>query len=371
MSAPEPPSSLPPSPDPPRPGPHFVVRLLAGTGIVLGAVLLLLLLWFAREVVLLMFAGLLFAVLLRVFSVALHHHSPLGERWSLAVVVLLLAGLLIGLGALVGPMLGEELRALQSGLGGSLQALRETIESTKLGGWVLEQLPSFTEEQSRALWTRLGGLSATALGALGTTLVVLLVGVFFAADPRLYIAGLLRLVPLARRPRVAEVIDRVGHTLRWWLVGQLISMVFLWLTTWLMLHLLGVPLAFILGLLTGLLTFVPYLGPLIALLPIGLLAFAEGPTVALAAIGLYFVIQTIEGDVLMPLVFQRLVHVPPALSIAAQLLMAGVAGILGIMLATPLVAVALVLVQCLYVEDVLGDSLAEPLDPARWRSPAA
>lgn len=362
--------SLPePTVAPPRPGPHFVVRTLAGTGIVLGVLVLLLGLWFGRDVVLLLFAGLLFAVLLRTFALALHRHSPLGERWSLAVVVFLLLAALVGIGALVGPMLGEELRALRSGLGGSIRALREAVEATTLGGFLLEQMPAFTEEQSRALWTRLGGMSATALGAVGTTLIVLLLGVFFAADPRLYTAGLLRLLPRNRRPRAAEVIDRVGHTLRWWLVGQLISMVFLWLSTWLMLHLLGVPLAFILGLLTGLFTFVPYLGPLIALLPIGLLAFSEGPTIALSAIGLYFVIQTIEGDVLMPLVFQRLVHVPPALSIGAQLLMAGIAGILGVMLATPLVAVALVLVQCLYVEDVLGDSLTEPLDPKQWRPP--
>jgi predicted PurR-regulated permease PerM len=356
---------------PARPGPQFIGRLLTITGVLLGAVLLTLCLWFARDVLLLMFGGLLFAVLLRFFVEPISRHSPLGERWALALVLALLLGLLAAFAALVGPSLGDELRALQSGLAGSLRSLRASLEATALGGWLLEQLPEPSEQQTQALWARLGGLSASAFGALGSLLVVLLVGVFFAFDPRLYVAGLLRLLPPARRPRAVEVIDRLGHTLRWWLLGQLISMLFLWLSTWLMLHLLGVPLAFGLGLLTGLLTFVPYLGPLIALLPIGLLAFSESPSLGLAAVGLYFVIQNIEGNLLMPLVLQRLVHVPPALSIGAQLLMAGVAGLLGVALATPLVAVALVLVQCLYVEDVLGDSLQEPLDPAQLRQDAA
>jgi len=208
-----------------------------------------------------------------------------------------------------------------------------------------------------AVWQRVGGVFSTTLGALSGLTVIMFVGGFLAFDPGLYARGVMRLVPLAKRPRAAHVLSELGTTLQGWLVGQIISMALLFATTWVMLWALGVPLAFILALLTGIMTFVPYIGPLVALMPILLVALVDSPTLALQTGALFMVIQNVEANVIMPLVFQRMVHLPPALTIAGQLLLGAIFGVLGFILATPLTAVILVAVQRLYVEDVLGDHM--------------
>ncbi|HSM10452.1 MAG TPA: AI-2E family transporter [Lysobacter sp.] len=333
------------------------------------SVLLVLVLWRAMEVLLLMFAAVLVAVLLRFMSGTISRRTGLGETWSLSLVlVLLLGGLTVGVWAM-GPAVVVQVRELSAGMSESLEEMAALLRRNELGSWLLDNMPEISLGSAQQLWSRIGGIGATVVGAIGAFFVTLFVGIFFAYNPRLYVDGLLRLVPLKRRARAAEILEKLGRTLRWWLVGQLISMVFLWLSTWLVLHLLGVPLAFTLGLLTGLLTFIPYLGPLIALLPIAMVAFLHSPTLGLMAVAAYLVIQNIEGNVMMPIVFERTVSLPPALTVVSQILMASLMGMLGVLLATPLLAVGMVLVQMLYVEDILGDSLEQPLEHAPEGTP--
>jgi len=337
-------------------------RAFAVTGVVITSVLLVLVLWRAMEVLLLMFAAVLLAVLLRFMSGTISRRTGLGATWSLSLVLLLLlSGLIAGVWAM-GPAVVVQVRELSAGMSESIEEMEALLRRNELGSWLLDNVPEISPASAQQLWSRIGGIGATVVGAVGAFFVTLFVGIFFAYNPRLYVDGLLRLVPLERRARAAEVLEKLGSTLRWWLVGQLISMAFLWLSTWLVLHLLGVPLAFTLGLLTGFLTFIPYLGPLIALLPIAMVAFLHSPTLGLMAVAAYLVIQNIEGNVMMPIVFEKTVSLPPALTVVSQILMASLMGMLGVLLATPLLAVGMVLVQMLYVEDTLGDSLAQPLE---------
>lgn len=337
-------------------------RTLTVTGVVVATLLLFLLVWQALEVLLLLFAGLLFAVLLRVPSTWLSRATGMREGWSVGLVLALLLGASAATAWALGPDVAREGQALASGVVESIGDLEERVRVYPGVSQAIDEVRRLYADGIPRMWSRLGGLGATLLGGIGAVFIVLFVGIFFAFNPRLYLEGLLRLVPLPRRPRACEVLAELGRTLRGWLLGQLISMLLLWLSTWLLLHLLGVPLAFILALLTGLLTFVPYLGPLLAAIPIGLVAFAVSPSLAAAALGGYLVIQNIEGNVVMPLVMEKTVKIPPALSVASQLLMASVVGTLGVLLATPLVAVAMVLVKMLYVEDALGDSTDETMD---------
>lgn len=331
------------------------------TGVVTAMFLLVLVLWKALEVLLLMFAGVLVAVLLCFFSGVVSRCTRLPEGWSLTLVLaLLLAGSSAAVW-MVGPGVAREVQALMAGMAESIEDLEAMLRAHTFGAYALDTLPQLDVTEAQQVWARIGGVSATVFGALAAFLITLFIGVFFAYNPRMYIEGLLRLVPLPRRERACEVLEKLGNALRWWLVGQLISMVLLWLSTWLVLHLLGVPLAFTLGLLTGLLTFIPYLGPLIAVVPIALVAFLESPALCLMAVGAYFVIQNIESNVIMPIVFEKTVSIPPALSVASQLLMASLLGMLGVLLATPLLAVAMVLARMLYVQDVLGDPLDRPV----------
>lgn len=259
--------------------------------------------------------------------------------------------------------MAEQFRTLRDNLAESVESLSEQLRKLPAGDAVADKASEVETYLSAdaETWQRVGGVFSTTLGALSSLVVFIIAGVFMAYDPRLYLVGTLRLIPPSKRKRAREVFTALGQTLRGWLLGQIVSMLFLFVTTWIMLELLGVPLAFILALLTGLFTFVPYIGPLLAVIPILLVAFVESPTLALYTGLLYLVIQNLEGSVLMPLVFQRTVALPPVITIAGQLILGGIFGALGFILATPLTAVALVLAQKLYVEDVLGDSMEDEI----------
>jgi predicted PurR-regulated permease PerM len=293
-------------------------RTLLATAVVLAFLGLALLLWKVREVLLITFAGVLIAVLLRAMATALSRYTRIGVTTSLTVVLILLLAMFTALVWSGGPGMVRETQALAAGLSESVADIEAVARRHPVGAWIVESLEDYDLPEAAELWERIGGIGATVFGAMGVALIAVFMGIFFAYKPALYVGGLLRLVPLDRRARAAEVLDRIGSTLRWWLVGQLISMLLLWLSTWLALSLLGVPMAFALGLLTGLLTFIPYLGPLIALIPIALVSFLVSPMLGLVTVLVYFIIQNIEANIIMPLVFEKTVSLPPALTVGSQ-----------------------------------------------------
>jgi predicted PurR-regulated permease PerM len=151
------------------------------------------------------------------------------------------------------------------------------------------------------------------------------------------------------------VLNESGSTLQSWLVAKLFEMLLIGGLTTLGLWLLGIELALVLGLIAGLLSFIPNIGPVLSVIPAVLLASLEGTRTMLYVVGLYTIVQALESYVFTPWMQQRIVSVPPALTISMQLLFGLLAGTLGLLLATPLVAVGMVLVRMLYVEDILGD----------------
>jgi predicted PurR-regulated permease PerM len=324
-------------------------------------VLFLLLMWKAVPVLLLIFAGALIALALRYLSDNLSKWTGIPPLAALTFVLVVIVGGGTVAGVLAAPSIAEQTRELGKNLQESVSNLESALRQSETGNYILGHIEGLGEEveDASALWQNVAGLFTTTIGAIAGFFLTLTVGIFLAYNPRLYVSGFLRLVPMAKRERTCEIITRLGYTLRWWMVGQLISMVVLAVTTWVMLWLLGVPLAFILALLTGLLTFIPYLGPLIAAVPILLIAFVESPQLALWVLILYLVIQNVEANVLMPIIFQKTIHLPPVLSIVAQILLGGIFGFIGIILATPLMAAGIDLIKMVYVEDVLGDDMSK------------
>ncbi|MFD0938312.1 AI-2E family transporter [Methylobacterium trifolii] len=204
----------------------------------------------------------------------------------------------------------------------------------------------------------LGPAAAVVLGlfnALGNVLVIVFLGVAFAADPGSYRDGILRFVPPARRWRWARVLDGMGETLRHWLFGQLITMSAIFLCTWAGLAFLGIGGSLILGLQAGLLAFVPTVGPLVAGLVILLASLASGTNALLGALGVYLAVQCLESYGLTPFIQKRALDIPPATIFAGQLILGVIFGLWGIALALPLMAVIKVLLEQLYVEDTLGE----------------
>jgi predicted PurR-regulated permease PerM len=198
------------------------------------------------------------------------------------------------------------------------------------------------------------------LQGLLTVFVVLVSGIYLAAQPGMYVTGLLMLAPHARRPRYREVLGRLGYVLRWWMIGQLVPMVVIGTITAVGLKAIGVPMWWFLGLLAALFNFIPNFGPLVSGVPAFLLALAESPAKAMWVVVLYVVAQNLEGYVLTPLVQRRAVEMPPALLILFQVLAGLLLGALGVVLAAPLLAVVVVAIKMLYVEDVLGDRAEVP-----------
>jgi predicted PurR-regulated permease PerM len=312
---------------------------------------------YAIDVLLLAFAGVLFAILLRGLSDFLSTHTGMGEKWSLAATVLLLM-VLVTVGAwLLIPSIAEQTDELRQTLPKSVELLEGQVKRYEWGRWMLEKAPEPAELIPRRLdlFRRITGVVSGTLGAIGIVVVIFFTGLFFAVQPRLYTEGIVKLVMIRKRDRAREVIGQIGAELQWWLIAKLTAMVFVGGLTWLGLWLLGIGMPLTLAVLAALLTFIPNLGPIIAAVPAVLIALLDGPATAVWVVVLYIAIQTIESYLLTPLLQQQAVSLPPALTITTQLVMAVVVGGIGLALATPLTVVVLVLVRSLYVQDTLGD----------------
>ena len=200
----------------------------------------------------------------------------------------------------------------------------------------------------------------STFGALVDLFVILVLGIYLAMSPRQYVDGVVRLIPPARRAASLETLNELGTLLKRWLVGRVVSMTVVALMTWGGLALVGVPYALTLGVIAGVLSFIPNLGPLIAMVPGVLLALLEGGSqLALVAFAVYVGVQVIESYVITPQVERQAVQVPPGLLILMQLVIGVLFGGLGLLLATPLTVVAVVATRRLYVEAVLEATAPE------------
>jgi predicted PurR-regulated permease PerM len=332
------------------------------------------LLWRGVHVLLEAFAGVLFAVFLSAVSTWVCERTRLSYGKALAVVVaalFLLAGLT---GWLLASRLTAEVGQLSQELPQSLAKIHAYLEQTAWGRLLLEHMPLAAGNLTLSdvgQFTRATGLITGVGDFLVTALLILFVGIFGAAEPELYKNGLLHLVPQAYRGRAAEALEAVAFNLRWWLLGQVVLMVVIGLTTALGLWLIGVPLALALGVIAGILELVPYLGPWISAVPAALIALLVSPTHLGLTLALYLFLHILEGYVLLPLVQRRAVLLPPAVTLVAQVLLGELLGMLGLFVAAPLTVAAVVLLKMLYVEDTLGDEAVDvPGEPGNEQKQA-
>jgi predicted PurR-regulated permease PerM len=320
------------------------------------AALALVLIVFAADIVLLVFASILLAILLRSLAEALAARLRISPRWALAIVATLLALSLSVIGWSIAPAIGEQVGALRATLPAALQRLQQELSRFVWLEAIFDAAPRPDEvaAQPQAASKVAGAVSGT-LAAIGHTFVVIVIGLYLAADPRPYIEGTVRLFPPAHRKRAREVLLAMGQTLRWWLFGKAISMVAVGIAVFIGLAVIGVPMAGALALIAALLDFIPNIGPALALLPAALFALLQGPTQVFYVVLLYGVIQTVESYLLTPMIERRTVELPPALTLVALLVAALLFGWLGLLLAAPATAALMVLVQMVYVEDTLGE----------------
>lgn len=315
--------------------------------------------WQFVAVLLLAFAGLLLAVLLRHLAHMLARHAPLPVGACLAAVLIGFVLVAASFGVLMGARVESELMQVVDGLPGAINDLRSYVADTSWGRYLLKSLSQSDQGAGWNIAGMLGGTAFTAANVVVNLVVVLTVAIFLSIDPGLYRRGFLHLIPKGGRPRARQVLDALASGLWRWLVGQSIDMAAVALLTGFGLWLIGVPAPIALGLIAGLTNFIPYVGPFLSGIPATLIAFSQSPADGLYTAGLFLLIQQIEGNLLMPMIQKRTTSLPPVLTILAVIGLGGVFGLFGALLATPLLLVVIILVRMLYVEDVLDDHVED------------
>ena len=311
----------------------------------------------AANVLLLAFAGILLGVFLYALAALLERGSGLGYGWSLTIVLTTIAAALIAGGWFMASEAVRQFHQLQETL--SVEQLRSSLERYP---WASNLTDSLSLEQvisQRRLISGVSGAFSTVLGAIANLVIIVFVGVYLAVNPWLYRDGALQLIPTGKRNRFERLLSKLRVNLSWWLVGRFVNMAIVGIATAVGLMLLGAPLPIALGLIAFLFDFVPYIGPILSAVPAVLVALAQGTDVALYVVALYIGVQSVESYLLTPLIQQRAVRLPPALTILWQMLLGVLFGVLGIMLATPLLAVLLVTVKTFYLEPETGKPAGE------------
>jgi predicted PurR-regulated permease PerM len=335
---------------------------LVAAGLVTAVALLLL--WFAGRTLLLVGAAILVATILHAASAGLARLTGLGRGWCLGIVCVVVLVIVVAVTWIAVPEIARQAGDLANRIREAWSAFSRRVDDFALGQQALQQIEGQSQGGGGGGSSEIGqtvqqvfGFAAATANGIAEFGIILALGLYLAIDPELYMRGMLRLLPIRKRHRAEEILRAIGSTLRSWLLGQLVAMTMIGVATGIGLWLLGIPQALVLGIVAGLLDFVPTVGPIVAAVP-GLLAAAsvDGRHVLYALI-IYVVVQAAENNLIVPIVQRRAVDLPPAVTMVALVVMGLVGGVLGLLLAVPLAAALTVGIRMAYIEDVLGDRI--------------
>ncbi|HJR62417.1 MAG TPA: AI-2E family transporter [Gemmatimonadaceae bacterium] len=378
--------------------------ILRAALLIAGVYITLRLLWFANAVFLVTFLAVLFGLAL---SAGVDQLERLKVRRGLGAftIVLALLGALFGMGALMAPTLREQAVELRQRLPEAVEQVDNWFTERRQGllGLVVgdsadtltvgrtgaetgsqarpradtaaaqgeDTVPAPEVPLRQRIAEGLGGLTgylfpflSSTLAVIGGLLLIIFIAIYIAVEPDLYRRGIMHLFPQRSRERAGEVLSAMALMLRKWLVTQLIAMVVIGAVTSIILMILNVRAALALGLIAGLLEFVPIFGPIISAVPAIAMGFLDSPEKALYVLIAYIIIQQLESQLLIPMIMKEGMDLPPVLTILSQAIMSLLFGFLGLMVAVPVLAAVLVPVKMLYVEAVIGDEVTVPGEEA-------
>jgi predicted PurR-regulated permease PerM len=347
--------------------------VLRVTSLVLGTIIALRFLWSVRSIACVAFLGVL-------FGLALGAGADRAARWrvprgaSVPLIVLLILGALVGVGALTAPRITSQLHEVREQVPEAIGRVERWVAKHQAGAMQLLQpdttSTSAREQSPRPAVLREGiaqqaakvgqsffAFFSSTLAVLASLILILAISIYVGINPGLYHAGLMHLFPHRARAKAGEVLTEMATVLRKWLVVQLIAMVAIGIVTTIAMLVLGVKAPFALGFIAGLMEFIPTVGPLLAAVPAIAMGFVDSPEKALTVVLAYWAIQFLENNLLIPQLMRGGMDIPPALTLVAQALMTLVFGFIGLMVAVPLTAAVLVPIKMLYVRDTIGDDV--------------
>jgi predicted PurR-regulated permease PerM len=300
------------------------------------------------SVFLLIFAGILVAVFFRGLSGLIQRKTRWNEKVCVIISILSTLALAVGFFWLIGAKIQAQAAELSETLPKTIEQAKNQLEGSSVGDGVIEELTS--KESMEKLQTFAGSFFKSTFGVLGDIYVVLFVGIFLTVAPKTYVSGVIELVPERGQDKAKRIFEALSEQLRNWIKGQLLAMFVVFVFTAIGLSIMGIPLWLVLSLLAGLLSFIPNFGPIISLIPAVLVGLMQGPETALWIVGLYLLVQFVESNFITTLIQQKMVNMPPALIISAQMILGALTGSWGLILSTPLTVVLIVLIKHLYIE---------------------
>lgn len=355
-----------------RPGPlemrdPIVREELKRVSVWLGAILLVGAIILLAQPLLLIIAGIVFAAMLDGGTRLLGRVLPIGRGFRLAIVSLLVLAFIVGTIWFAGVRLAGEAGAFRELITAQAQRLIDLAASYGVSPGTV-QVDQFAQQAMSGLG-RITSAVSSVLGALTSLVMIMVIGIFIAMEPRLYERGFAWMLPVSARDAAYRGMAAIGRTLRHLMFGRLIGMLVEGVATFVLLWLGGVPLAALLGLLTGILAFIPNVGAIISGVLMVLIGFSAGTETGLWAIGVYAAVQFIDGYLILPYVARKTVDLAPALVLGAQLLFGALFGLLGLALADPLVAMIKTALERRSAERSSGPSKAQA--PAATHEPGA
>jgi predicted PurR-regulated permease PerM len=313
--------------------------------------LIIVVLWLLKAtfgVLLLVLAGALIAVYFRSLGGLLHRKLHVPNKWSVVLAVVLSVLLLAAFLWFAGTRIEQQASELSDTLPNAIERLKERLSNDPVGKKILHHMSSGNSQKRMTGVVK--SFFRSTFGILGDVYVVIFLGIFFTASPYIYINGFVKLIPTQAREKTQNILHTIGVSLSKWLKGKLLAMFVVAVLTLIGLVIIGVPMAFTLALIAGLLNFIPNFGPLISMIPAVLISLMQDTTTALIVIALYIFVQVVESNFITPQIQKKLINIPPALIILAQLIMGVLTGSWGLLLATPLMLILMLVLRDVYIK---------------------
>jgi predicted PurR-regulated permease PerM len=341
--------TTPPAPEPHHipghgPSPDDSGRWFRRTLAVMAGVAVAVAVWQLQQLVLVLFASALVGLMLSDFAALLQRRFRLPFALAIAAAVLIPLAALAVIFGLFGTMMVEQFIILSTQFPEALARVEAWVRATPVGNDLISQLTNYAPKMEQVV-----GIVQATLANVGSAItgfaVVLVAALYLAAQPRLYIDGLIAMLPSEARPRTVETVAAVRESLTAWLKGQAIGMAFVAVGTSLGLWLVGLPSPLAIGLVAGLCEFVPYLGVILVAAPTIILGLGQSPETGLFTAIALVVVQQLQGNVVMPLAQSRFGDLPPVLTIFSLIAAGTLMGPLGVVLAVPLSVVGMALLK--------------------------